>query len=112
MEAHGPTFGWRQGGGAGGMGLLPQTGILPLGAPSSTPARKFPLENPNSAMVMVICGCVCCGFYQCSSVEYLESNVNRSSSVNVNVSHLGRDENLCVCVWSGVKSVGVNVCKK
>lgn len=50
MEAHGPAFGWRQGGGAGGMGLLPQAGILPLGAPSSTPARKGPLENPNSAM--------------------------------------------------------------
>eukprot|EP00250_Pteridium_aquilinum_P009225 c18527_g1_i2 orf=2-1894(-) len=50
MDAQSPAFGWRQGGGAGAMGILPQAGILPLGTPASTPARKGPLEGPNSAM--------------------------------------------------------------
>ncbi|MCO5573631.1 hypothetical protein L7F22_027403 [Adiantum nelumboides] len=47
MEGHNASFGWRQGG-AGGMGLLPQAGILPLGG--SAPARKGHLDGPNSAM--------------------------------------------------------------
>lgn len=42
-----PAYGWRQGGGSGGMGLLPQTGILPLGG---RVARGGPLEGSNATV--------------------------------------------------------------
>ncbi|MCO5549271.1 hypothetical protein L7F22_002739 [Adiantum nelumboides] len=47
MRAQSPGFGWRQGGGPSSVGLLPQTGILPLGARVPIHNRGGPLEGPN-----------------------------------------------------------------
>ena len=50
MDACSPIYGWRQGGGPGGMRLPPQTGIPPLGTPIS-PSPRGPSEGPNMPMV-------------------------------------------------------------
>jgi hypothetical protein len=53
MGARSPVYGWRQGGssgGPGGMSVLPQTGVLPMGPPLS-PSLRGPMEGPNIPMV-------------------------------------------------------------
>ncbi|KAI5065492.1 hypothetical protein GOP47_0020187 [Adiantum capillus-veneris] len=53
MRAQNPAFGWRQGGGPSNVGLLPQSGQLPLGARGPVHSQGGPLEGPNPTMVNV-----------------------------------------------------------